>query len=83
MSRREDRPASPEQFDDGFAEGQERKPDTPEEERPPRFSRGQDERDGRPEEEAVKPRFSRGQEQEDDAPEKEAERRFSEGQERD
>jgi hypothetical protein len=82
MSRQEDRPASPEQFDTGFTEGQERKPDTPEEKRPPRYTRGQDERDGRPEDEAVKPRFPRGQEREDGAPEKTVERTFTEGQER-
>jgi hypothetical protein len=80
MTRKKDHPAAPEQLDEGFAEGQERKPRTPHEQRRPRFSRGQDERDGRPEEEEIKPRFSRGQEREDDAPEKRVERDFSEGQ---
>jgi hypothetical protein len=83
MSRQEDRPAAPEQLDEGFTTGQEREPDTPEERRPPRYTRGQDSRDGRPEEEDVKPRFGRGQEREDEAPEKRREGRFTEGQERD
>jgi len=71
-----DHPAQPPQTDEGFAEGQEIKPDTPEEERVRDFAEGQ---------EVVPPeeigRFSEGQELVPDTPEKEIERRFSEGQE--
>jgi hypothetical protein len=71
-----DHPAQPPQTDEGFAEGQEIKPDTPEEERVRDFAEGQE----------VVPhedigRFSEGQELEPETPEKDIERRFSEGQE--
>jgi hypothetical protein len=75
-------PARPEQTgdDDSFAEGVDRKPDTPEEEMEPNFARGISrepipgtERHGR---------FSEGIEEQPDTPEKEVERRFSEGVER-
>ncbi len=71
-------PARPEQGDsDGFAEGIDHKPDTPEEELEPNFARGISqeppggERHGR---------FSTGEEQlPEEDPEKNVERRFSEG----
>src|SRR3954462_2967070 len=75
VDQREHR-AQPEQVDEGFAEGQEVKPDTPEEERVRDFAEGQE----------VVPhedigRFSDGQEIEPETPEKVVEGRFSEGQE--
>ncbi|HEX2049350.1 MAG TPA: hypothetical protein VHJ34_01815 [Actinomycetota bacterium] len=80
MTVTHDRPASPEQPHDGFDEGQERLPDTPEDEREGRFSTGQEELPHRPHEH--KGRFSEGeQERLPDTPEKDVERRFSEGQE--
>jgi hypothetical protein len=73
-------PARPEQVDEGFAEGVDKKPDLPEEEREPNYARGiahegppGTERHGR---------FSQGAEELPDTPEKEVERRFSEGTER-
>jgi hypothetical protein len=69
-------PAQPSQTDEGFAEGQEIKPDTAEEERVRDYAEGQE----------VVPhedlgRFSEGQELEPETPDKVVERRFSEGQE--
>lgn len=72
-------PAQPEQTDEGFAEGQEARPDAPEEEVIRDFAEGQ-EVPPRTEEEERIGRFSEGQELEDDTPEKVVERRFSEGQ---
>jgi hypothetical protein len=71
-----DHPAQPPQTDEGFAEGQEVKPDTPEEERVRDFAEGQE---TVPHEDIG--RFSEGQELEPETPEKDVERRFSEGQE--
>jgi hypothetical protein len=68
--------AQPPQVDEGFAEGQEIKPDTPEEERVRDFAEGQE---VVPHEDVG--RFSEGQEIEPETPEKVVERRFSEGQE--
>ena len=74
-------PARPEQgADDGFAEGIDHKPDTPEEELEPNFARGI--ADEEPPGTERHPRFSDGQEELPDTPEKEVERRFSEGIER-
>jgi hypothetical protein len=73
-------PASPEQTggDEGFAEGFDHKPDTPEEELEPDFARGI--RSGPDADAEVTRRFSEGIEQEpEDAPDKAVERRFSEG----
>jgi len=72
-------PAQPEQTDEGFAEGQETRPDAPEEEAIRDFAEGQ-ETPPRTEEEERIGRFSEGQEEEGDTPEKVVERRFSEGQ---
>ena len=72
-----DDPARPEQKDENFATGVDRKPDTPEEELEPDFARGRSETD--PEKRG---RFSTGEEELPDSPEKEVERRFSEGVER-
>lgn len=74
-----DHPAQPLQPDEGFAEGQEREPDTPEEGHVGDFGEGQ-EVPPRTEDEEQIGRFSEGQEEEPDTPEKEVERRFSEGQ---
>jgi hypothetical protein len=73
-------PAQPEQTDEGFAEGQEIEPDTPEEEHVGTFAEGQ-EVPPRTEDEEHIGRFSEGQELEGETPEKDIERRFSEGQE--
>jgi hypothetical protein len=73
-------PAQPEQVDEGFAEGQEVKPDTPEEERVRDFGEGQEVAPLSEEEEDIG-RFSEGQEELPETPEKVVERRFSEGQE--
>ena len=73
-------PASPEQPDTGFAEGIDRKPDTPAEELEPDYARG--ERHGPEEELEERGRFSEGIEQLPDTPDKTVERRFSEGIER-
>jgi hypothetical protein len=72
-------PAQPEQTDEGFAEGQEQRPDSPEEEVVRDFAEGQ-EVPPRTEEEEHIGRFSEGQEEEGETPEKVVERRFSEGQ---
>jgi hypothetical protein len=73
-------PARPEQPHEGFAEGVDQKPDTPEEEREPNYARGIS-HEGPPGTERHG-RFSEGAEEEPDTPEKEVERRFSEGVER-
>jgi hypothetical protein len=75
-----ERPARPEQVDEGFAEGVDQKPDSPEEEREPNYARGIA-HEGAPETERHG-RFSEGAEELPDTPEKEIERRFSEGTER-
>jgi hypothetical protein len=75
IDQREHR-AQPPQVDEGFAEGQDVKPDTPEEERVRDFAEGQE---LAPHEDVG--RFSEGQELEPETPEKVVERRFSEGQE--
>src|SRR4051812_38127067 len=72
--------AQPEQVDEGYAEGQETKPDTPEEERVRDFGEGQEVAPLSEEEEDIG-RFSEGQEELPETPEKVVERRFSEGQE--
>jgi hypothetical protein len=71
--------AQPEQVDEGFAEGQDVKPDTAEEDHVGDFAEGQ-EMSPRTEQEEHIGRFSEGQEVEGDTPEKVVERRFSEGQ---
>jgi hypothetical protein len=74
-------PAQPVQSDSGFAEGVDRKPDTPDEELEPDFARGI--RTGPEADAEVRRRFSEGVEEEPpDAPDKNVERRFSEGVER-
>jgi hypothetical protein len=73
-------PARPEQTDEGFAEGIDQKPDSPEEELEPNFARGISHEDVPGTEEHG--RFSEGAEELPDTPEKEVERRFSEGIER-
>src|SRR5688500_13928638 len=72
-------PAAPEQTgaDDSFAEGIDRKPDTPEEELEPNFARGIAHEDVPGSERH--PRFSEGIEELPDTPDKTVERRFSEG----
>jgi hypothetical protein len=74
-----DHPAQPAQTDEGFAEGQETKPDTPEEERVRDFAEGQEVAPLSEQEEDIG-RFSEGQEVLPETPEKVVERRFSEGQ---
>jgi hypothetical protein len=71
--------AQPPQVDEGFGEGQETKPDTPEEEHVGDFAEGQELTPHTEEEEQIG-RFSEGQELEPETPEKVVERRFSEGQ---
>jgi hypothetical protein len=73
-------PARPEQPHEGFAEGVDQKPDSPEEEREPNYARGIA-HEGAPGTEGHG-RFSEGAEELPDTPEKEVERRFSEGIER-
>jgi hypothetical protein len=73
-------PAQPPQPDEGFAEGQDVKPDTPDEEEIRDFAEGQELDPDSPEEERIG-RYSEGQEEEPETPEKVVERRFSEGQE--
>jgi hypothetical protein len=68
-------PAQPPQTDEGFAEGQEVEPDTPDEERVRDYAEGQEDW---PDEDVG--RFSEGQEVLPETPEKVVERRFSEGQ---
>jgi cystathionine beta-lyase/cystathionine gamma-synthase len=75
-------PAQPEQTRHGFEEGQDHKPDSPEEVSEGRFSRGQ-ERPGPTPEKEDPDRFSKGQERTGESPEKRREGRFSEGQEGD
>jgi hypothetical protein len=72
-------PAQPEQVDEGFAEGQDVKPDTPDEDRVRDYGEGQEVAPLSEEEEHIG-RFSEGQEEEPETPEKVVERRFSEGQ---
>src|SRR3954465_13611010 len=71
-----DHPAQPAQTDEGFAEGQEIKPDTPGLTRVRDFAEGQE---TVPHEDIG--RFSEGQELEPETPEKDVERRFSEAEE--
>jgi hypothetical protein len=75
-----DHVAQPSQADEGFAEGQESEPDTPEEERIRDFAEGQETPPPTAEEEDIG-RFSEGQEELPETPDKVVERRFSEGQE--
>ena len=75
-----DHVAQPSQADEGFAEGQESEPDTPEEERIRDFGEGQEVAPLSEEEEDIG-RFSEGQEELPETPDKVVERRFSEGQE--
>jgi hypothetical protein len=70
-------PARPEQPDEGFGEGQQHKPRTPDDEREPDFAEGMHEL---PDDERPR-RFSEGQEELPETPDKVVERRFSEGQE--
>ena len=70
-------PARPEQPNEGFAEGIDAKPDTPEEQLEPDYARGA--RTGPEPEAEVHRRFSEGIEQTPDTPDKTVERRFSEG----
>ena len=72
--------AQPPQVDEGFAEGQEVKPDTPEEQRVRDFGEGQETPPATTEEEELG-RFSEGQEELPETEDKVIERRFSEGQE--
>jgi hypothetical protein len=71
--------AQPPQVDEGYGEGLDVKPDTPEEQRVRDFGEGQ-EVPPRTEEEEDIGRFSEGQELLPETPEKVVERRFSEGQ---
>src|SRR5919202_52519 len=73
-------PAQPEQTEHGFEQGQDVKPDTPEEDHVGTFAEGQALTPEAPDEEEIG-RFSEGQEELPETPEKEVERRFSEGQE--
>ena len=72
-------PAQPPQTEEGYAEGQEGRTHSPEEERIRDFGEGQEVTPEDEEEEQIG-RFSEGQELEGDTPEKVVERRFSEGQ---
>jgi len=73
--------ARPEQTgDEGFGEGYDQQPDTPEENQEPNFARGISHEDAPGTEHHG--RFSEGQEDLPETPEKDVERRFSEGQER-
>ncbi len=74
-------PASPEQPDDGFAEGEASPKVFPEDEEVRRFSEGQEELPDVDPEKQHHGRFSEGQEElPEEDPEKHEERRFSEGQ---
>jgi hypothetical protein len=74
-------PAQPEQPQDGFAEGEARPDEFPEDEEVGRFSEGQEELPADDPEKIHHGRFSEGQEElPEDDPEKHEERRFSEGQ---
>ena len=72
-----DDPARPEQKDENFATGVDRKPDTPEEELEPDFARGLSETDP-----TKHGRFSTGEEEHPDSPEKEVEGSFGTGTEK-
>jgi hypothetical protein len=61
MERHRKHPAAPEQTDEGFAEGVDHKPDTPEEEEVRRFSEGVEQLPDTPEKER-RGRFSEGAE---------------------
>lgn len=74
-----DRPAAPQQPEDGFEEGLDHKPDSPEERHEGDFAEGQEKE---PHDPRRHPRYSEGQEKAPETPEKEAERRYSEGQEK-
>ena len=69
MERHHEHPAAPEQTDEGFAEGLDQKPDTPEEEAERRFSEGIEQLPETPEKERQR-RFSEGAEQLPETPEK-------------
>jgi hypothetical protein len=73
-----DHSARPEQTSHGFEEGQDNKPDSPEEVSEGRFSRGQERKGPTPEKEAPD-RFSKGQETTGESPDKRREGRFSKG----
>jgi dihydroflavonol-4-reductase len=77
---RDPHPARPEQLDENYATGVDRKPDSPEEDLEPNYARGVDHHDApgpRPE-----GRFSEGAEELPDSPEKRREGSFAEGTER-
>ena len=74
-------PGQPEQPRDGFAEGEARPDEFPEDEEVGRFSEGQEDLPADDPEKIHHGRFSEGQEElPEDDPEKHEERRFSEGQ---
>ena len=76
-----ERPGQPEQPREGFAEGEARPDEFPEDEEVGRFSEGQEELPADEAEKVHHGRFSEGQEElPEDDPEKHEERRFSEGQ---
>jgi hypothetical protein len=74
-----DRPAAPEQPENGFEKGLDHKPDSLEERHEGDFAEGQERL---PHGERRRSRFSEGQEDEVVTPDEEAERRYSEGQEK-
>lgn len=76
IGERRERPAGPSQPDDGFAEGVDQKPDTPEEELTPNFARGISEEQDT--DDKAEGRYSRGAE-EPGTEEASGEGRFSEG----
>jgi hypothetical protein len=74
-------PGQPEQPREGFAEGEARPDEFPEDEEVGRFSEGQEELPAEDAEKVHHGRFSEGQEElPEEDPEKHEERRFSEGQ---
>lgn len=74
-------PAKPDQPQEGFAEGESKPEEFPEDEEVGRFSEGQEELAADDPEKVHQGRFSEGQEElPEDDPEKHEERRFSEGQ---
>jgi hypothetical protein len=76
-----DRPAGPEQPNEGFAEGEDNPAEFPEDEKVGRFSEGVEELPADEPEKLHHGRFSEGVEElPEDEPEKHEERRFSEGQ---
>lgn len=79
-AERIEHPARPEQPDEGFATGIDHKPDTPEEQLEPNYTRGIAHED--PPGTEHHGRFSEGQEELPETPEKTVERRFSKGIER-